>query len=90
MRAEGAIEMKLLSTTPRPATQGERIFALEKGREEDSKRLDNIETMLADVHGILVKARGFKWVLDGFFKYSGQISIACVSGYGLWKFFTGH
>jgi hypothetical protein len=39
---------------------------------------------------VLVKARGFKWVLDGFFKYAGQIAINAAAGYGAWRFFTGH
>ncbi len=76
------------------ASYRDRLAAAEKRldghdavRQVDSERLDKIETMLADVHGILVKARGFKWILDGFFKYAGQISIACGAAYGAWKFF---
>ena len=87
--------MKLASS--RPTTQTERIYALEEARKADSDRLDNIEkkvdaglAMVGEVHSILVNARGFKWVLDGFFKYSGQIGIACGALYGGWKFFTGH
>lgn len=87
--------MRLL--TKPPTTQGERIYALEQAREADDaarklqgERLEKVETMVGEIHGILVKARGFKWVMDGFFKYSGQISIACGALYGLWKFSTGH
>lgn len=79
--------MKLASS--RPTTQTERIYALEEARKSDGQRLDKIETMLGEIHGILVKARGFKWVLDGLFKYAGQISMAAGAVYGLWKF-TGH
>lgn len=77
--------MKLASS--RPTTQTERIFALEEARRTDGERLDKIETMVKEMHGILVNARGFKWVVDGIFKYSGQIAIFCGSAYGLWKFF---
>jgi hypothetical protein len=77
-------------TQARPTTQTERIFALEEARKTDGERLDKIETMVAEIHGILVRARGFKWVIDGFFKYSGQIGIAAGALYGGWKFFTGH
>jgi hypothetical protein len=63
---------------------------LEEARKADGERLDKIETMVGEIHDILVKARGFKWVLDGLFKYAGQISIACGAGYGAWRFFTGH
>ena len=80
--------MKLASS--RGTTQTERIFALEQARKADVDRLDKIEKMVGEIHGILVKARGFKWVLDGVFKYAGQISIACGAAYGAWKFFTGH
>jgi hypothetical protein len=74
----------------RPTTQTERIYALEEARKTDSERLDKIEKMVTEVHGVLVNARGFKWVLDGFFKYSGQIAVTCGAIYGCWKFFTGH
>jgi hypothetical protein len=80
--------MKLAAS--RPTTQTERIYALEEARKADGERLDKIETMVGEIHGILVKARGFKWVMDGFFKYSGQIAIACGAIYGGWRFFTGH
>lgn len=74
----------------RPTTQSARIYALEQSRKSDGERLDKIETMVAEIHGLLVKARGFKWVMDGVFKYAGQLSIACGAAYGAWKFFTGH
>ena len=80
--------MKLASS--RPTTQTERIFALEEARKADSERFDKIETMVGEIHAILVKARGFKWVMDGLFKYAGQVGIAASMLYGGWKFFTGH
>jgi hypothetical protein len=87
--------MKLLRSPP--TTQTERIYALEEARRADEAarnahgaRLDKIETMVTEIHGVLVNVRGFKWVMDGFFKYAGQISIACGAGYGAWRFFTGH
>lgn len=80
--------MKLASA--RPTTQTERIYALEEGRKADGDRLDKIETMVSEIHGVLVNVRGFKWVVDAIFKYAGQLSIACGALYGAWKFFTGH
>jgi hypothetical protein len=79
-----------------PTTQSERIYALEEARKADEEarkghgdRLDKIETMVKEIHDVLVNVRGFKWVFDGFCKYAGQISMVCGAFYGLWKF-TGH
>jgi hypothetical protein len=81
--------MKLASS--RPTTQTERIFALEEARKADGERLDKIETMVGEIHSILVKARGFKWVLDGFFQICRpHRDIVRWAGYGAWRFFTGH
>lgn len=86
--------MKL--ATSRPTTQTERLYALEEARkadEEDRKkqteRLDKIETMVSEIHTVLVNVRGFKWVFDGACKYAGQISVLCGALYAVWKF-TGH
>jgi hypothetical protein len=83
--------MKLaMSNQGRPTTQTGRIYALEQARKTDGERLEKIEKKVDDIHNLLVNVRGFKWVMDGVFKYSGQIAIAAGALYGGWKFFTGH
>lgn len=89
--------MKLATSSPAPTTQSGRIYALEQAREADEaarklhgERLDKIETMVKEIHGVLVNVRGFKWVLDGAFKYIGQIGAASAVLYGGYRFFTGH
>lgn len=74
----------------RPTTQTERIFALEEARRADGERLEKIEKKVDDIHNLLVNVRGFKWVIDGGFKYIGQIGTAAAVIYAGWKFFTGH
>jgi len=87
--------MKLVAPA-RPPTQAERISVLEEARKADeeakkgqNERLDKIETMVKEMHTVLVNVRGFKWVFDGFCKYFGQISLVCTGLYAFWKF-LGH
>lgn len=88
MRAEGAIDMKLASA--RPATQTERIYALEETRKADGKRLDKIETMVAEMHEILVATRTIGRFLRRALTYvGGPSAIGTAALYG-WKAFTGH
>lgn len=72
------------------ASDRDRIAALEQGKKADGERLDKIEIMVAEIHAVLINVRGFKWVMDGFFKYSGQIAIASGAIYGGYRFLTGH
>jgi hypothetical protein len=80
--------MKLASS--RPTTQTERIFALEEARKSDGERLDKIENILLEIHGILVKARGIKWVFDNLFQLVGYAATTGLAGIGVWRFFAGH
>lgn len=82
--------MKLLTSTPRPATQGERIFALEEARKADGERLDKIETTLGEIRDLLIRARGAKALIDGTLKYIGLAASIGAAGVAIWKFVLGH
>jgi hypothetical protein len=88
MRAKGATDMKLVA--PRPTMQTERIYALEEARKSDGERLDKIETLVKEMHEILISVRTIGRFLRFVLKWCGGPSALGAAALVAWHALTGH
>lgn len=66
-------------------TDGERIRALEVRLDHMSESLDRTALRVQEMHDLVMRAQGAKWVIVGFAAIGGAVGAKLSAMLGLWK-----